>query len=251
MLRQCAPKPLEEEKEDSVSRNSKAKRDSKVRKKKATPRQLRKVPFYGNPDNTHCFQACIRMLLKYYTPTLEYSWAELDKLTGKKEGLWTWPLYGMIQLKQMGFDVVDIEDFNYERFSQEGEAYVKERYGEEVGTAQIEHSDIPYEMKNAELFLKCLEFEPRLPDLKDIRCLLNGGYLVICNVNSCILNNLPGYSCHFILINDIGSEHLHIHDPGLPPNESRKVTHEKFMASWAYPSEMEKNVMAFRIGNKR
>ena len=44
-----------------------------------------KVPFFGNPDDTHCFQAVIRMLLKYQFSELEYSWSELDRLTGKKE----------------------------------------------------------------------------------------------------------------------------------------------------------------------
>lgn len=230
-----------------MSRNSKTKRDKNVRKKKTRPAPIRTVPFFGNPDTTHCFQACIRMLLKYYLPTANYQWDELDRMTGKKEGLWTWPMYGMIQLTEIGFEVVDIEDFDYERFSKEGEPYIKERYGEEVGTAQIQHSDIPYEMKNAEQFLKCLKFEQRLPDVQDIKGLLSEGYLVICNINGCALNDFPGYSGHFVLIHQIGNSQLLIHDPGLPPHESKKVTPEKFLASWAYPSEREKNVMAFRL----
>jgi hypothetical protein len=229
-----------------LSRNSKAKRNRKVPKKKTNSPALPKVPFFSNPDNTHCFQASIRMILGYYMPGAKYTWEVLDKLTGKKEGLWTWPLFAMIQLKNRGFDVVNIEDFDYNRFSKEGDTYIKERYGEEVGTAQIEHSDIPYEMKNAELFMKEFEFKPRVPDLQDIGKLLEDGYLVICNVNSCALDDLPGYSGHFVVIYQINSSHLFIHDPGLPPRESRKVAHDKFVMSWAYPSEQEKNVMAFR-----
>jgi hypothetical protein len=186
------------------------------------------------------------MILEYFTPGEEYTWELLDKLTGKKEGLWTWPLFAMIQLKSRGFDVVNIEDFDYNRFCKEGETYIKERYGEEVGTAQIEHSDIPYEMKNAELFIKNFEFKPRVPDLQGIGKLLEDGYLIICNVNSCAINDLPGYSGHFVVIYQINSSHLLIHDPGLPPRESREVAHDKFVKSWAYPSEQEKNVMAFR-----
>jgi len=48
---------------------------------------MKKIPFYPNPDNTHCFQAVIKMILKYYFPKEEYSWKELEKLTGKKEGV--------------------------------------------------------------------------------------------------------------------------------------------------------------------
>ena len=43
---------------------------------------MKKIPFYPNPDNTHCFQAVIKMILKYYFPKEEYSWKELEKLTG-------------------------------------------------------------------------------------------------------------------------------------------------------------------------
>jgi len=236
-----------EDKENSLSRNSKTKRDRKLRKKKSNPPALLKVPFFANhDDNTHCFQASIRMILEYFTPGAEYTWELLDQLTGKKEGQWTWPLFAMIQLKNRGFDVVNIEDFDYNRFSNEGETYIKEKCGEEVGTAQIKHSDIPYEMKNAELFMKDFMFEPRVPDLQDIGKLLGDGYLIICNVNSCALNDLPGYSGHTVVIYKINRSHLFIHDPGLPPLQSRKIAHDKFVMSWAYPSEHEKNVMAFR-----
>ncbi len=229
-----------------MSRNSKAQRDKKARKKKLNVIPGWKVPFFANPDDTHCFQASIRMVLKYFNPNVNYDWDALDKLTGKKEGLWTWPLYAMIQLEEDGFDVINIEDFDYDRFSKEGEPYVMERFGQEVGAAQIENSDIAYEMKNAELFLKQCHFEPRMPDLQDIKNLLETSYLLICNVNSFVLNDIHGYSGHFVVVYDINNKYLTIHDPGLPPHESRRVTHDKFIKSWAYPSEKEKNIMAIR-----
>ncbi len=80
-------------------------------------RKRLEVPLFANPDHTHCFQASLRMVLKYYMPDRDYTWNELDNLTGKKEGLWTWPLFAMIQLKARGFDVIDIEDFDYNKFS--------------------------------------------------------------------------------------------------------------------------------------
>jgi hypothetical protein len=205
-----------------------------------------KVPFFGNPDDTHCFQAVIRMLLKYQFSELEYSWSELDRLTGKKEGLWTWPLYAMLQLNDMGFEIINMEDFDYYRFAQEGPSYLKERLGEEVGTEQIEHSDIRYEMKNAALFLQRFDCSPHIPGLKDISSLISQGFLVICNVNSCMLNGNDGYSGHFILVYGVDDTSLIIHDPGPPPRESRIVPHDLFVKAWAFPAETEKNLMAFR-----
>jgi hypothetical protein len=176
------------------------------------------------------------MILEYYKPGSKYTWEQLDKLTGKKEGLWTFPSLAMIQLKNMGFDVVSIEDFDYVRFSTEGETYLIERLGEMVGTAQIEHGDIQYEKKNAELFLETFDFTPRVPDLNDIAKLLEDGYLIICNVNC----------SHFVVIYRINKSFIYIHDPGLPPRPSLKIAHDKFEKWWGFPSVREKNVMAFR-----
>ena len=239
-------KPLDKRLGLSMSRKIKINKAKKNRKKKRPTLPIRKVQFFANLDDTHCFQASIRMILKYFNPSDNYDWNELDKLSGKKEGLWTWPLYAMVKLEENGFDVVNIEDFDYDRFSKEGEPYVMERFGPEVGAAQIKNSDIAYEMKNAELFLKRCQFEPRMPDLQDIENLLKNGYLLICNVNSCALNDIHGYCGHFVVVYDINNKYLTLHDPGLPPHESRRVARNKFIRSWAYPTEKEKNVMAIR-----
>ena len=50
------------------------------------------VPFYTNTsDDTHCYQAGLKMILKYFIPDKDFSWEELDKFTAKVEDLWTWP----------------------------------------------------------------------------------------------------------------------------------------------------------------
>ena len=102
-----------------------------------------KVPFYSNTsDDMHCFQAVFRMVLKFFLPEKDLSWRELDKMTAKKKNLWTWPMQGLLNLKKMGFEIVQIEDFDYEKFSREGEKYLVKELGREVGEAQIKHSDI-------------------------------------------------------------------------------------------------------------
>jgi len=48
------------------------------------------VPFYPNTeDNTHCLQACLKMVLKYFIQEKEYSYEDLDRVTAKVPGLWT------------------------------------------------------------------------------------------------------------------------------------------------------------------
>lgn len=204
------------------------------------------VPFFANPDDTHCYQAVIRMILKRFLPDRDFTWADLDRVTGKQEGRWTWPLYSMLQLKDMGFEIINMEYFDYHRFAREGSRYLLEMYGEEVGTAQIQHSNIPYEMKNAELFMRRFRFRPSVPDLNDLRELLRDGYLLVCNVNICALNGEDGYSGHFVLVYGVDESGIVFHDPGPPPGKSRKVPRDLFAGAWAYPTETEKNLMAFR-----
>lgn len=54
--------------------------------------------------------------LKYFYPEREYSWDELDKLTGKRDGLWTWPTYTMLNLDKLGIEVKTKANFDYSRF---------------------------------------------------------------------------------------------------------------------------------------
>ncbi|MGA2151126.1 MAG: hypothetical protein ABSG48_03055 [Geobacteraceae bacterium] len=206
-----------------MSRNNKAKRDRKVVKKKDGPKTVKSVPFIANLDDTHCFQASIWMILKHFTPTKIYSWDVLDELTGKREGLWTWPQLAIIQMKRIGFDVICIDDFDYAQFGIRGDKYIRERYGDEVANAQKQHSDIPCEMDNAKLFLKEIEITSRVPEIHDMVDLLRNRYLIICNVNSCKLNGTVGYCGHFVVVYRIDGAYVYLHDPGLPPHKSDGV----------------------------
>ncbi len=186
------------------------------------------------------------MLLKQYLPDEDYSWQELEQLTGKKEDLYTWPLYGMLNLQEKGFEIIDIEDFDYHRFTKLGDEYLLERLGEEVGMDQIENSDIPYEINNAKLFLQSSENISQIPSIGDMKQLLANNYLIICNVNSDCLNGRDGYSGHFILVYHIDEERLYVHDPGPPAIPARILSYHEFTTAWAYPSEREQNLIAIR-----
>lgn len=211
-----------------------------------------RIPFYPNtPDDTHCYQAALKMVLKYFLPDKEYSWDKLEKLTAKVEGLWTWPTQGLINLHKMGFNVVDIEDFDIYEFIKEGDKYLIKKYGEEVGSAQIKHGDIEQEKRIYKEYLQLNLHQQRLPDIDDIEKLLEGGYLVICNVNSHLLNDETGYAGHFAVIYDYDGKCFFLHDPGLPPLEARKVTYEDFTKAWEYPDKTAKNIQAFKLAKNR
>lgn len=207
---------------------------------------VKKIPFFANlPDGTHCYQSALKMILTYFTQK-DFSFAELDQISGKLEGKWTWPTTSLIWLIDNGFEIKLIEEFSYEAFGKEGKSYLAKRCGEEVANAQEANSDLPREQKLALQFAKRIAIDCRIPSWADLKNLFQEGYLLICNINAAVLYGQEGYSGHFVIPVQIMSEDIILHDPGLPPNPSFKVSQKIFDRAWGYPTEHEKNILAIR-----
>lgn len=206
------------------------------------------VPFYPNtPDNTHCFQAALKMVLKYFLPKKDFSWHQLEKITAKVDGFGTWPLAGMLWMDKNGFDVVDIETFDYEKFIKNGGQYLIELNGEDIGQRQIKQSYIPQEIEFSKKLLKRGITKKTLPSQETIVEFLQKRYLVICNINMQALNNKPGYIGHFVVVKGYNDKGFVLHDPGLPPQENRLVSYGDFAKAWTDPNEEARNVMALKF----
>jgi hypothetical protein len=205
------------------------------------------VPFYPNTeDNTHCFQAGLKSVLKYFIPEKDFSWDELDKATAKVEGLWTWPMAGLIWMKEQGFEVKNIEDFDYDKLIQRGKDYLAEKYGADIAEVQVKNSDLPQELEIAKKFITAIDTDNRAATIDDILQLLQDGYLVCANVNYRSLHDKPGYVGHFIVIKGVKGNNFILHDSGLPAIENMVVSSDQFDKGWAYPTPKERNIMAFR-----
>lgn len=167
------------------------------------------IPFYGNtPDNTHCFQASLKMLLKYYFPDEDYSWEQLEKISAKVEGLWTWPMAGLLWIAEKGVEVNVVWKFDFDAFIANGGDYLIERYGKTVGEAQIIHSDLAQEQKITEEFVKHVSVDNRVANQKDIESLLDDGYLLICNIDLAVLNTVDDFLGHFVVIYGYDDDHF-------------------------------------------
>lgn len=187
------------------------------------------VPFFGNTrDNTHCYQATIRMVLKYFLPKKNFTWKELERMSAKKEGKWTWSTQMLINLQKMGFDVVVIDPFDVDQFIEKGEKFFFEIWSKEIAEAQIKNSDVKQERRLFKEYKKHIEVKKRKATLRDISNLLKKGYLVEAGVNSIALNGKKGYAGHSVLIYKIDAKNVYLHDPGLPPLPSRKISRNVF-----------------------
>lgn len=202
------------------------------------------IPFFSNTaDNSHCFQAALRMVLKYFEPEKNYSFEELDKLTAKVKDLWTWPLAGILSFVNNNYDVVILDAFDYAAFSEKGEEYLIRLFGKEVANEQIKNSNIKQEVKfTKKLLAKKIIINPK-PSLTTAKKLIKDGYLVIFNVNSQALNNKNGYVGHFVVVYKIDNDFIYFQDPGLPPVRNRKETIEKFNEAW----KVTKDAYAFKL----
>lgn len=206
------------------------------------------VPFYANSeDDTHCYQAAIASVLKYFQPDKDYTFDQLDEMSAKREGLWTWQTQMSINLINAGFDVVSIDDFDISAFVNEGEEYLRRKYGDDVAEAQAKHSDIKQEQELSAKYLEIGEHIQRIPSIEDVKLMLEKGYLIICNVNSMALSGNEGYVGHFVVVFGVDGEQILFHDPGLPPTPSRTETIELFNKAWAYPNEGARNLVAYKL----
>lgn len=206
------------------------------------------VPFFANTaDNTHCVQASLRMLLKYFEPDLEFSWEELERITAKVEGLATWKSAMWIWLYKRGYDLHVIEGFNAKRFIAEGGAYLRDEFGEEAADWQMKMSDIPQERRLYKELLDLVPIDNRIPQISDVIHFLDRGYLVAAAINSCKLAKKSGYVGHAIVITGYDEGFLRLNNPGLPPNEGQIVSNEDFEAAWADPNDAAKEMFALKL----
>ncbi len=207
--------------------------------------KIMNIPFFPNiGDGTHCFQAVIKMALAALIPEREFSYEELDRISLKLPGRWTWPTAAMLWMIEKGLEIKLIEEFDYADFANRGGDYLIERYGEEVGRAQIEHSDVEFERDISLRFSKIAPIELRPANFNDVQKEMERGAVVIVNLNAAALLGQEGYSGHFVVICDVDEEEIRLHDPGLPPMPDVVAPVDRFMKAWAYPADRDRNLLS-------
>jgi hypothetical protein len=203
---------------------------------------LNDVPFIGNtPDNLHCLQASYGMIRQFYEPEWHIDWKQWSEDTGFVPDKGSWSLAGLLWFKTHGYNVQHITSFDYGRFADEGAAYLHESLGHAVAEWEMTYSDLPLEQARSRQFITSGMWQHRRPDIADIKLYLERGYLVKCIVNLNELNGLSGFLGHALLVIGYTEDTLILHDPGLPPQPYRSVSHHQFLRAWADPNaKMEK-----------
>lgn len=206
------------------------------------------VPFYWDTeDGTHCFQAVLKMILKYFLPDKDYLWSALREMTGKKDEMYTWPQRGYISMIELDFEIKIIDKFDFDKFIEHGVGYLIEEYGGKVAKDQEENSDIKYEIDNIKKLKGVIVKEDRVPTIEDIKTLLTDNYLVDCGINPYILRGEDGVAMHSVLIIGFNDDSLILHDPGFAKGDSLEINNDIFNQAWAYPNENIKGIAAYKL----
>lgn len=190
------------------------------------------IKFYPNhPDGMHCSQAVFRSLFHYFFGE-ELSWEQIDKMTKTVPGKGSWTMAAEIELARRGVEVINIEPFDYARFSGEGVAYLKSKFSTNTVNYYLEKSNLLSVQGDIPKFLRMVQHETRRARVCDIDSMLDKGYLIGAEINARILNNKPGFSLHYVLLQGRENNTYMINDPGGgsdPPMENRKVSKDDFI----------------------
>jgi 23S rRNA pseudouridine1911/1915/1917 synthase len=185
---------------------------------------MKEVPFYGNhDDNMHCMVAVYGSAIEYFLHK-KLNWTELEGLTGYKPGVAAWTIGVLPKLSAMGLDIRMIEPFDYERYFDEGEKYLKTLYSAEEIDWYRAHSNIVEMRDQIPKFLRHIAYEYRGATLEDIDAMLTEDRLVFVTVNAQTLAGKPGFVSHAILVIAAEDGQYVVHDPGLPPEPYTHVT---------------------------
>jgi hypothetical protein len=207
------------------------------------------IPFFESCDENHCFQACLKMVLAYWLPNREFSFEELDKLSGHKAGKWTWQGKTILYLIENDFEVVNIENLDYQALAEKGEKYLTSIWTKEVFNIQKKYSDLAFEqqvaqklIKNKKIILKQNEAE-----IEDIFDLFNKNYTILVSVNPYTIRNEDGYASHMVVITSLDEKNIIIHDPGPPGFLNKKINRNVFEKAMTKPAKEDTNILAIKL----
>lgn len=179
-------------------------------------------PHVECPDNIRCGQSVALMHLKHFFPERAWDFQDADKICGYVEGKWTWTTTALLNMLDLGMEIVSFSSFDNHRFLKEPVEYMYERFGQEKAKACIENTDIEkaLESERRAMAMSSDQWQNMDRDWQwsDAADLLAQGYLLSVWVNSRALysRNDGQVIGHMVLMfaYDPENDVVTYHDPG-------------------------------------
>jgi len=190
------------------------------------------IPFYKNDEEgNQCVQVAMKTVLKYFLKK-DYSLDKLDKLTGRREGKWTWTFQMVPVLHDLGLKVKFYSKEDIEPYL-EGEPFIRKHFGKDAGKV-LKHSDVDVIANSARNTLKYNVFEKKVLSFDEIEQHIKENHvsLVVIDHNK-IVGKKGLYQGHFVVITGFDKDYVYYHEPGPKnPEPNKKILKEVFIEAW-------------------
>ncbi len=193
------------------------------------------IPYYRQTSSANCMQTQLKMALKYYFPEKDFSFEELDRLTGRTQGKWTWTSQLLPVLLDNGLDAYYYSTTPYKEIKEGGEGFILEYYGQEDGRVMIDHTNFDALYSSIEKLEENKKFFNIKLDFSEIEEEFKKGHIIILLIDRKVLFNRQGtFLGHGVTITSINKTHVSIHDSGSGgPNLA--VEKEQLIKAWNAP----------------
>ncbi len=193
---------------------------------------LLQIPFYENTgDGNQCMQVAMQSALKYFLDK-EVSLEELDSLTGRKAGLWTWPSQIVAVLHDLGLKVKFYSKVDSGQFLA-GEPFIRKQFGKNAEKI-LKFTDLPVVMEAIKKILSQGLFEKRKLSFAEIESHLEQGHLPLVLID---LNKLVGkgglFEGHLVAVTGFDDQSVFYHESGPKnPEANKRVPKQDFIDAW-------------------
>ncbi|MFH1307966.1 MAG: hypothetical protein ABIH72_03870 [archaeon] len=204
-----------------------------------------KIPFYENKgDGNQCMQIAMKIVLKHFLGK-DYSLEELDKLTGREQGKWTYTSQIVPVLYDLGLEVKLYSSESLEPYL-EGEPFIRKHFGKSADKV-IKMSNIPVMVNSVKKLLKYDIFEKKLLDFKEIEQHLAQGHIPLIVIdNNILIGKKDFYQGHFVAITGFDKYNVYYHESGpFQPTPNLKVKKQIFIDAWNSPGTDNDLVIVF------
>lgn len=177
---------------------------------------MKKVPYYGNPNNDWCALACYTMAAQYLLPDEGITFEQFKDLGEAKKGyvVWAFPIWKWMMDRGVHITNYDISDMDAwvkngigglqnSLTPKEFEFYQKNTYDLEkvTGQAIVVHKHPNFVAKQAKVTWDMIVDEVNKPGICDL------------TLNGYTLHRVEGFSVHRVVLIDITNDEVIFHDP--------------------------------------
>lgn len=207
------------------------------------------VPFYLNTnDGNQCMQVTMQCVLDHFLGK-KMDVNELDRLTGRKVGYWTYTTQIVGALWDLGLDVKCYSSDPLEPYLHDVNTlkkYIKKTYPEQAETV-FEHSDFPVTIAFSKKLVKYNLFEQRVLRFSEIEKHMKQGHVPIMLIDHSVLRNSKvGYRGHMVIVTGFTKDSVTYHESGPKnPMPHCRVSKKLFIRAWNAPGTGNDTVIVY------